>query len=188
MGGKSIVKRKSRLQDELLWGQDRFGMRIFRGKKTEKEVKMMKKLWSAAIAIMVTTFLYSGLAAAHCEIPCGIYDDEMRLEMISEHITTVEKSIHQIKDLANDKDKDYNQLIRWTNNKEQHATKIQHIVSQYFLTQRIKLEDKQYDKKLAALHRMLVYAMKCKQGLAEDNVKKLRNATMDFKKLYLNLE
>ncbi|MDY6953871.1 MAG: superoxide dismutase [Ni], partial [Thermodesulfobacteriota bacterium] len=35
-------------------------------------------------------------ASAHCEIPCGIYDDQMRIDMIAEHITTIEKSMKQI--------------------------------------------------------------------------------------------
>ena len=25
---------------------------------------------------------------AHCQIPCGIYDDELRVQLIEEHITT----------------------------------------------------------------------------------------------------
>lgn len=129
--------------------------------------------------------LYGGQALAHCEIPCGIYDDRMRIEMISEHITTLEKAMNKIKDLSGEKEKSYNQLVRWIHNKEEHATAIQDIVSQYFLTQRIKLEDKQYDKKLEALHQMLVYAMKCKQGLDQANVEKLRKATGEFKRLYL---
>ena len=32
------------------------------------------------------------------------------------------------------------------------------------MTQRIKLDAKNYDKKLGLLHQMLVYAMKCKQS------------------------
>jgi nickel superoxide dismutase len=31
-----------------------------------------------------------------CEIPCGIYDDEMRINMIAEHITTIEKSVKKL--------------------------------------------------------------------------------------------
>ncbi len=29
-------------------------------------------------------------AAAHCEVPCGIYDDQLRADLIAEHATTVE--------------------------------------------------------------------------------------------------
>jgi hypothetical protein len=53
----------------------------------------------------------------------------------------------------------YNQLIRWVSNKEDHANEIQEIVSQYFMTQRIKPDTKNYSQKLALLHNMLIYAV-----------------------------
>jgi nickel superoxide dismutase len=69
-------------------------------------------------------------------------------------------------------------------NKEHHATEVQHIVSQYFLTQRIKPDADQYEKKLALLHQMLLAAMKCKQTTAVSNVKKLRSLLKEFEVLY----
>ena len=42
-------------------------------------------------------------AFAHCEIPCVIYDDEMRIRIINEHIVTVEKSMKQIIELEKGK-------------------------------------------------------------------------------------
>jgi len=50
-------------------------------------------------------------AAAHCQIPCGIYDDELRVQLIEEHITTVEKSMNQIVALGKASPVDYNQLV-----------------------------------------------------------------------------
>ena len=45
--------------------------------------------------------LFTGTTAfAHCEIPCGIYDDEMRIKMLAEHVTTIEKSMAQIQELS----------------------------------------------------------------------------------------
>jgi nickel superoxide dismutase len=76
---------------------------------------------------------------AHCEIPCGIYADSVRIALIKEHITTIEKSMNQINEISNSSSPNYNQLIRWVSNKEDHAKKIQEIVSQYFLHQRIKI-------------------------------------------------
>jgi len=31
----------------------------------------------------------SSLAFAHCQVPCGIYDDQARLDALEEHITTI---------------------------------------------------------------------------------------------------
>ncbi len=128
---------------------------------------------------------------AHCEIPCGIYDDPMRIKMIAEDILTIEKSMKAIKELKNSQDIDYNQLVRWINNKEHHANKIQEVVTQYFMTQRVKPADskdkkdnKIYQKQLVILHKLLIYSMKCKQTTDLDNINKLRSLLKDFQKAY----
>ena len=139
-------------------------------------------LWLALI--LTVTCLSVGNAVAHCEVPCGIYDDEMRTDMIAEHATTIEKAMSQILELSGDTPLNQNQLIRWVTNKEQHATEIQHIVSQYFLTQRIKPDAEKYGKKLEVLHQMLVAAMKCKQTVDTSYVEKLRSLLKEFEVLY----
>lgn len=123
-------------------------------------------------------------AAAHCEIPCGIYNDEMRITMIAEHITTVEKAMKFIIDLEGQKPINHNQIIRWVVNKEHHADEIQHIVTQYFMTQRIKLDAKKYNEKLTLLHQMLIYAMKCKQSTDLSHAGTLRSLLEKFRNLY----
>lgn len=142
----------------------------------------MKNLFRQCAFIFAAVFLFSASAASHCEIPCGIYDDKMRITMLEEHITTIEKSMGRIMDL--EKDHNSNQLVRWVLNKEQHAAALQEIVTQYFLTQRIKADQKQYSEKLSLLHQMLVYGMKCKQTTDLDHVSKLRELVKDFEKLY----
>lgn len=139
--------------------------------------------WRIGLAVFAL-LLAAASVQAHCEIPCGIYDDEMRLDMISEHVTTIEKSMNRIMELQKEKEPNYNQLVRWIDNKEHHANEIQHIVSQYFLTQRIKLDDKEYVKKVSSLQKILVYAMKCKQTVDLDNLKKLRKACREFEAFY----
>lgn len=138
-----------------------------------------------AVAIFLS-LMFTAKLFAHCEIPCGIYDDEMRYDMLSEHIKTMEKSMKYINNLSKHKNKNYNQLIRWTNNKEMHANEFQDIVSQYFLTQRIKpdTKDKNYLKHLALFHEMLVYAMKCKQTTDLKNASKLKDLVAESRKLY----
>jgi len=124
------------------------------------------------------------MASSHCEIPCGIYDDHMRVDMIAEHIATIEKSMNQIRKLQEEKPIDYNQLVRWIMNKEAHADQVQEIVTQYFMTQRIKADTKDYEKKLSLLHQLLVVAMKCKQTTDLSNTQKLRTLLKQFEGLY----
>ena len=127
----------------------------------------------------------------HCEIPCGIYNDRLRIDSIKEHITTIEKSMKQIEMLSKETPVNYNQLIRWVTNKEHHAAEIQDIVQQYFMTQRIKPADKgdkkAYDKyiaELTLLHNMLVYSMKTKQTTDLDHIETLRMLVGKFDKSY----
>ena len=144
---------------------------------------MKKRLLQMAM-VLSCTFLLAAGAAAHCEIPCGIYDDEARIAMLLEHVTTIEKSMNQITTIGKDKEHKANQLVRWVINKEKHASELQEIVTQYFMTQRIKFDTKAYDKKLALLHQMLVYAMKCKQSTDLDHTAKLTGVIQEFKQLY----
>ncbi len=128
--------------------------------------------------------LFAGMARAHCEIPCGIYDDEMRIKMLLEHAATIEKSMQQITALEKADHQHANQLVRWVMNKEKHANEFQHIVAQYFMTQRIKPDAKNYVKKITALHEMLIYGMLCKQTTDTANVEKLRTLVKEFETLY----
>jgi nickel superoxide dismutase len=135
------------------------------------------------LVLFTITFTIS-YAAAHCEIPCGIYDDEMRISIIAEHITTIERSMKQIVDLEKAQPINYNQLVRWVMNKEAHANKVQEIVTQYFMTQRIKPDHKNYEKKLIVLQKMLISAMNCKQTTRLSDSSALRSLLKEFHDLY----
>ncbi|MCL5037474.1 MAG: superoxide dismutase, Ni [Chloroflexi bacterium] len=81
--------------------------------------------------------IMAGSAFAHCQIPCGIYDDHMRFAMMREEIKTIEKSMNEINTLSMEKDKNFNQIVRWVMNKDEHADALSNIVTYYFMTQRI---------------------------------------------------
>jgi nickel superoxide dismutase len=137
--------------------------------------------------------LFKPAVFSHCEIPCGIYNDEMRFTMIEEHIKTIEKAMKEIEHLSGHQPPNFNQIVRWVTNKEKHAEEIQHIISQYFLTQRVKLVEKEDDKAhairtkhLSSCHEILVFAMKTKQTTDLSNVEKLKSAVKAFKDFYLN--
>ncbi len=144
------------------------------------------------LIMLLLTSLSTNIAFAHCEIPCGIYDDGMRFDLIAEHITTIEKSMKMIVELSKEQHNNNNQLVRWITNKESHANHIQEIVWQYFMTQRVKTAEekageyyKKYVKQITLLHQMLVYAMKAKQTTDLTNVKKLRDLLEEFRIIYL---
>ncbi|MCH2183295.1 MAG: hypothetical protein MK108_14950 [Mariniblastus sp.] len=126
----------------------------------------------------------------HCEVPCGIYADQMRFEMMLEDTKTIAKAITSLQEYCDGfKDgppnaKTVNQMTRWVTTKESHATNTQHIMAQYFLTQRIKPDHKMYAQQLAAAHKVMVAAMKCKQDPVDETPAALKAAILDFYRAY----
>lgn len=139
---------------------------------------------TSATLLLLALMIAPSIVAAHCEVPCGIYDDQMRMDMMAEHASTIEKAMMQIEELGKADPANTNQIVRWITTKEEHATEIQHIVSQYFMTQRIKPDQDGYAEKLQCLHRMLIAAMKCKQTTDTANVAALRAELEAFGGLY----
>jgi nickel superoxide dismutase len=140
---------------------------------------------------LVSLIIFGSLAYSHCQIPCGIYNDQIRFDMIEEHITTIEKSMNQINELSSQDKPNMNQLVRWIQNKEHHANELGDVITYYFMAQRIKLpkesnqkEHNEYVKKLVLLHKMLVYTMNSKQSTDLKNIEKLRSLSAEFKVVY----
>jgi nickel superoxide dismutase len=135
-------------------------------------------------------------AAAHCQIPCGIFDDELQVQQMEQDITTIEKSMNQIVALGAASPVNYNQVVRWVVNKEEHAQKLQDSVTAYFMAQRIKPpadhgDEKavnEYLHKLALLHAIQIHAMKAKQSTDLGEVATLRELVAKFRTAYFGEE
>ena len=131
--------------------------------------------------LIILSALFLNMVFAHCQIPCGIYDDVLRVVSIQEDISTIQKSINKIQELGDSEKsiQNQNQLVRWVNNKESHAQIIQDVISEYFLAQRIKPKssnDKDYDKYVmltTSCQKIIFYAMKCKQNVDVQYVENL---------------
>ena len=144
--------------------------------------------------ITLAVIFISSLVYSHCQVPCGIYDDALRIHQIQEHIETITKAMHQVEALSDQGNNalNANQQVRWINTKEEHATLIQRIVSDYFLTQRIKFKKENssarstYVQQTTTLHQMLVAAMKCKQSVDSHNANRLSELTKTFAELYFD--
>lgn len=138
----------------------------------------MKRILPAGISLltlalattMVLWTAYVGPVGAHCQVPCGIYDDSARIARLHEDSATIAKAIGQINELAGKRDaQSLNQATRWITTKETHAAHIIAVVSEYFLTQKVKPVApgnegyKEYLKTLADHHAVMVAAMRTKQ-------------------------
>jgi nickel superoxide dismutase len=155
-----------------------------------KQTMRMSVLVSMVVVAVLGVAMRSG---GHCQIPCGIYDDEVRLDMMEEHVDTIEKSIDEINALSEDPEENANQIARWVANKDAHADMLAEIVTEYFLQQRIKPmddddDDEAYDEyieQVVACHQILVAAMKTKQSADPDAAEYLEDLVEDFRDLYL---
>jgi len=130
--------------------------------------------------------------ALHCQVPCGIYGDSMRIDMLLEDAMTIEKGMNSLNAMDKEESPSKNQLVRWVVTKDQHAQNIQDTVAAYWLAQRIKApaegsKDK-YHQQLELLHGITVAAMKCKQTTDTSHVQTLRRLADAFASTYFTKE
>lgn len=128
---------------------------------------------------------------AHCQVPCGIYDDEARFKLLFEHVTTIEKAMKEIAALSTQAPVNYNQIVRWVMNKEKHAEEFSEILSYYFLAQRLVPKAPEegearaaYLEQLELCHRLIVTAMKAKQTVDLAHVQALKELLGRLQKAY----
>lgn len=136
----------------------------------------MKKNINALFIMIpvIIALVVPNIAQAHCQVPCGIYNDSARLQSMLEDAATVEKAARLINELAPKKDaQSQNQLVRWVNTKEQHAQSIIETISNYYLTQRVKTSQSDYSTRLEMHHAVIVAAMKAKQNVDKKTMEKL---------------
>ena len=144
------------------------------------------------ILICCAVLFLASQVFGHCQVPCGIYNDERRLDTMAEDIVTVEKAIRQVEILSKETPPNYNQIVRWIAAKEDHADDIAEIAGWYFLQQRVKPVDEsdgeaygEYLHQLTLLHEIMVYSMKVKQSLDMANVDSLESALDEFRHAYM---
>lgn len=150
---------------------------------------------SYVVSALVAVFLIPSSIQlfAHCEVPCGVYGDQRRFEEMLEDTTTIARGIDKIHEIIESMDDGpsplaVNQVSRWVSTKENHATNVQHIISQYFLTQRIKADKENYVDQLKAAHGVLVAAMKCKQDAEPATAEKLKTSILELYRAYTGKE
>jgi len=130
-------------------------------------------------------------AFAHCQVPCGIFDEAARINGMVEDTATIAKAQKLMNELADKDDaQSRQQFVRWTKEKEKHAQRIMDTIADYFLAQRIKpvakpAEDASDEEKaeyaaylqtLADHHAVTIAAMKAKQSADPETAKTLADA------------
>ncbi len=142
----------------------------------------MTRVLTATFALL----MFASLAMAHCEVPCGIYGDQLRFQQMLEDEHTISKAQLQVNDFAKAEltPEAINQSVRWVTTKEEHASRIQKTIASYFMAQRIKPGTEGYTKKLTAAHAVMVAAMKAKQSADPATAEALEKTIFDFYRAY----
>ena len=123
--------------------------------------------------------------SAHCQVPCGIYDDRHRIDGLLEDVVTIEKAISQLHDLNGVEGVPAEQQrVRWVLAKEDHAEKIINTITDYFLTQRVKPKSKDYIERLKAHHAVILLSMRVKQKASSEIVGQLKEAIKQLETFY----
>ncbi len=147
--------------------------------------RFKKVILLITITVVVSSLILPQSAYAHCQIPCGIYDDYTRLQSRLEDAATIEKASKLIAELVGKVDaRSQNQLVRWVMNKEKHAQNIISAISDYFLTQWVKPNQKDYTERLIKHHTVIIAAMKAKQNADVKYAKTLKESIKALSSYY----
>lgn len=122
---------------------------------------------------MIKRILISGLFVAacytldlnaHCQMPCGIYHDDMVFDQIDQYVETVVKGITVLEDSKFKTIRERNEFIRWVMEKEKSSNDVAELITTFFLQQKIKPGEEDTPERLASAHRLLFLLVKIKQN------------------------
>jgi len=148
-------------------------------------LKNMKTPILLSILALAVTALVPMRAGAHCQVPCGIFSDQIQFEAMLEAQVTIAKANREMAKLIEESTPlAANQATRWIMTKEDHCKKIMETVAEYFMAQRIKPDAERYNETLVAAHNLMRAAMKAKQDPSEEVAEALKTAIFDLYRAY----
>ncbi|MEC7840079.1 MAG: superoxide dismutase [Ni] [Chlamydiota bacterium] len=141
----------------------------------------MKNIFQVGLASLLLT---SGGLNAHCQMPCGIYHDDMVIDQIDQYAETMYKAVSELNSNLFNSPKDKNQFVRWVLEKEKESDVATKLITEYFLQQKVKPDEDGTENKVLALHKVLFLIVKIKQNTEKKYVLEFMNEWKKFKEMY----
>ncbi len=121
---------------------------------------------------------------AHCQMPCGIYHDNMVYDQIDQYAEAMYKAVSEISSNPANSPKDRNQLVRWVLEKEKESDVATHMITSYFLQQRIKPGEEGTIPKVVSAQKLLYLIVKIKQNTDKQPVFEFMEEWENFKNMF----
>ncbi len=122
---------------------------------------MLKKLFLSSMCMVLC---YQSLIFSHCQMPCGIYHDDMVFDQIDQYIETTAKGITILQDSKFSTTQNRNEFMRWVMQKENSSNEVANLLVTYFLQQKIKPDEEDTAKRVISAHKMLFWLVQIKQS------------------------
>ncbi|MGZ3634297.1 MAG: superoxide dismutase [Ni] [Parachlamydiaceae bacterium] len=138
-------------------------------------------------SLMISSLIFllsQNQLSAHCQMPCGIYHDDMVFDQIDQYVETMYKGISVLNNNKFSNPKERNEFIRWVIEKEQASDEVASLLNSYFLQQKIKGNEPDTDKRLKAVHNLLTRCVAIKQNADLKFVEDFSDEWEKFKLLF----
>lgn len=122
--------------------------------------------------------------SAHCQMPCGIYHDDMVYDQVDQYAETMYKGIAVMNDGKFQTSKERNEFVRWAMQKEAASDETASLLTKYFLQQKIKPGEPDTAKRLESLHKLLFLLVAIKQNVDLEFVKEFSEEWDRFKLMF----
>lgn len=136
------------------------------------------KYW-IALLLLANASLYS-----HCQMPCGIYHDDMVFDQIDQYVETMVKCMTVLNDNKFGTIQERNEFVRWIISKEKMSNEIAEFICSYFLQQKIKPDEPDTVKRLVSAHKLLSDLVVIKQTADPKYVQSFSDEWEKFKLMF----
>lgn len=137
-----------------------------------------------AYTLLSASLLSNGSLIAHCQMPCGIYHDDMVYDQIDQFVETVYKGITVLNESKFATVREKNEFVRWVVQKENCCDEAADLITTYFLQQKIKPGEADTNTRLICAHKLLFMLVAIKQNTDLEVVKQFNQEWEKFKLMF----